>query len=237
MTAIPRRSVIAGGLTYLAAAKGGLAAANDEETFEAPTASEDLMREHGVLSRLMLVYEAALTPPVADVVAVHEVLHAAASLVRRFIEDYHATLEERFVFPEFEQQSKLGDLVKTLREQHRIGRLLTDVILRNANADGLSNETIRAETVKACHEYVRMFRAHEAWEDTELFPAFKRLVTPARLRALGQEFEEIEHRVIGKDGFSETVRQVGRLEHHLGIHGLEAFTAPEKVRVGVTRDD
>jgi hypothetical protein len=77
-------------------------------------ATEDLMREHGVPDRVLLVYEEAVRrlrdhedlPP--------EVFQAAASLVRTFVEDYHERLEEKFIFPELEKQQKLLHLVTTL---------------------------------------------------------------------------------------------------------------------------
>jgi len=75
-----------------------------------------------------------------------------------------------------------------------------------------------------------MFRAHEAWADTDLFPAFRRLVSPARLQDLGEECEEIEHRTFGTDGFSETVRQVVRLKKHVRIQSLDTFAAATRER-------
>ena len=210
------------------------ARANEAPTTEvaAPvTAPEDLMREHGVLNRLMLVYEAAFAPPASALENIHEVLHGAASLVRSFIEDYHGMLEEKFLFPEFDRQRTLTSLVQSLREQHRVGRMLTGVVLRKATADGLANDATRTEVMRACRDFIRMFRAHEAWEDTELFPAFRGLVSPARLLELGEQFEEIEHRTFGKDGFADTVRKVVQLEHHVGIQSLDAYTPGEPAQV------
>lgn len=233
MKTLPRRSAITAAIasSYLAMNP----AAGDEPDSKlddeaAMTAPEDLMREHGILNRLMLVYEAALTPPVSNIESIHEVLHGTASLIRSFVEDYHGMLEEKFLFPEFDRQRSHASLVGTLRDQHRIGRALTGVLLRHATADGLANETTRTEVLRACRDFIRMFRAHEAWEDTVLFPAFRRLVSPARLRELGQEFEDIEHRSLGKDGFAETVAQVVRLEHHVGIESLEMFTPRDHAR-------
>src|SRR5207248_1096360 len=85
-------------------------------------AAEDLMREHGVLNRILLIYEEGLrrlrnkedVPP--------EVFLKPATLVRKFVEDYHEKLEEKFIFPEFEKAKKLADLVKVLKEQHEAGR-------------------------------------------------------------------------------------------------------------------
>lgn len=197
------------------------------EVAAAVTPPEDLMREHGILNRLMLVYEAALAPPALARESIHEVLHGTASLIRSFIEDYHGMLEEKFLFPVFDRQRTLTGLVKTLREQHRVGRMLTGVVLRHATADGLANDASRADVTRACQDFVRMFRAHEAWEDTGLFPAFRSLVSPARLVELGEQFEEIEHRTFGKDGFADTVRKAEQLEHRVGIQGPDAFTPRE----------
>lgn len=209
----------------------GPASAEDGPTGQdtAPiSATEDLLREHGVLNRLMLVYEEAISPAAMHIGSIHEVLHGAASLIRRFVEDYHGMLEEKYLFPEFDRHVVLGSLVKTLREQHRVGRALTGIVLRHATEEGLADETTRAEVTRACRDFVRMFRAHEAWEDTELFPTFRRLVSPSRLRELGELFEEIEHREFGGDGFAKTVEMVARLEHHLGISGPDAFTTPNQ---------
>lgn len=121
----------------------------------AATAAEDLMREHGVLNRLMLVYEAALSPPASGLEIIHEVLHGTASLIRSFIEDYHGLLEEKFLFPEFDRQRTLTTLVKTLRDQHRLGRALTGVVLRHATADGIAHDATRAQVTRACRDFIR----------------------------------------------------------------------------------
>jgi hemerythrin-like domain-containing protein len=83
----------------------------------------------------------------------------------------HLKLEEKFIFPEFEKVRKLTDLVKVLKEQHEAGRKLTDVILRNAEKDQFRKEDARKKVVRSCEAFVRMYRPHEAREDTVLFPA------------------------------------------------------------------
>src|SRR5438094_880686 len=108
---------------------------DDKKEKEEVSAPEDLMREHGVLNRILLVYEESLRRLRAKEDIPPEVFHKPALLVRKFVEDYHEKLEENFIFPEFEKQQKLVDLVKVLREQHQAGRRVTDVILRTAVAD------------------------------------------------------------------------------------------------------
>jgi hemerythrin-like domain-containing protein len=187
-------------------------------------AAEDLMREHGVLNRILLIYEEGLRRLRARDEVSPDVFHKPATLVRTFVEDYHEKLEERFIFPEFEKARKLVDLVKVLREQHEAGRKVTDVILRNAAADRFRKEDARKELVGSCEAFIRMYRPHEAREDTVLFPALHKIVPAKRLRELGEQFEKEEDRLFGEEGFEKTVEQVAAIEKQLGIHDLAGFT-------------
>src|SRR5207244_1947071 len=82
-----------------------------EEAEEEISAPEDLMREHGVLNRILLIYEEGLRRLRAKDDVPPEVFHKPATLVRMFVEDYHEKLEEKFIFPPFEEQKKLVELV------------------------------------------------------------------------------------------------------------------------------
>src|SRR5262249_5326059 len=90
-----------------------------DQAEEEGSATEDLMREHGVLNRILLIYEEGMRRLRAKKEVPPEVFHKPAVLVRKFVEDYHEKLEQNFIFPEFEKRNKLVDLVKVLREQHR----------------------------------------------------------------------------------------------------------------------
>lgn len=188
-------------------------------------AAEDLMREHGVLNRILLVYEEGLRRLRAKEEVTPDVFHKPATLVRKFVEDYHEKLEEKFIFPEFEKAKKLVDLVKVLREQHEAGRKVTDIILRNAVADQFRKEDARKEVVRSCEAFIRMYRPHEAREDTVLFPALHKIVPAKRLKELGEQFEKEEDRLFGEEGFEKTVDQVAVIEKQLGIYDLSQFTA------------
>ena len=77
------------------AAFGSLAAAMplavlaDEEKSTDVLAVEDLMREHGVLRRALLVYAQAADQLRCGQAIPADALHRAAELFRRFGEDYH----------------------------------------------------------------------------------------------------------------------------------------------------
>jgi hemerythrin-like domain-containing protein len=194
------------------------------ETADEVSAAEDLMREHGILNRILLIYEEGLRRlrDKEDVAA--DVFHKPAMLVRNFVEDYHEKLEEKFIFPEFEKAQKHIELVTVLREQHEAGRRLTDVILRNAVADQFRQEEACRELVRSCLSFIRMYRPHEAREDTVLFPALHQIVRAEKLKELGEQFEKEENRLFGEDGFEKTVEQVAVIEKQLGIGELKAFT-------------
>jgi hemerythrin-like domain-containing protein len=183
------------------------------------SAIEDLMREHGVLARVLLVYEACLPRLTShhDTAATAEAIHSAAGIVRRFIEEYHEKLEEDRIFPRFEQAGQLVELTRTLRAQHEAGRTLTQRIL------GVAPANLR-EAAPAIQAFRRMYRPHKAFEDTVLFPALHSLLSPDELDELGDEFEEQEHRLLGEGGFEGTVAQVAQLEVQVGIHDLAQFT-------------
>lgn len=184
------------------------------------TPGEDLMQEHGVLERILLLYDEAarrlergerLDPaPVAS----------AAAIVRRFVEEYHERLEERHVFPRMERARVEVELVAVLRRQHERGRELTRAIEQRAGAGAAAGP----ELALGLRGFVRMYRPHAAREETVLIPAFRGLVGRAAYRELGEAFEREEHARFGERGFAETVAEVARLEQALGIADLAAFT-------------
>jgi hemerythrin-like domain-containing protein len=214
------------GITALSVDAGRVAAAETErDSTQAPvSASEDLMREHGVLNRILLVYEEGLRRMAAREHVAPGVFHTSASLVRKFVEDYHEALEEKFIFPEFERRGTLVELVRTLRQQHKVGRKLTDTILRDSEPKRFDGKDSHQELVLTCEAFIRMYRPHEAHEDTVLFPSLHALLSAEQLDELGEQFEEQEDRLFGEGGFHRTVQQVAAIEKQLGIYELSQFT-------------
>jgi hypothetical protein len=71
-----------------------------------------------------------------------------------------------------------------------------------------------------------MYEPHTAREDTIIFPAFKKAVGPKGYDELGDQFEDIERKEFGGDGFDMAVAKVADIERTLGMADLAAFTAP-----------
>jgi hemerythrin-like domain-containing protein len=192
----------------------------DEAEISAP---EDLMREHGLLNRILLIYEEGVRRMRNREEVAPEVFQKPAQLVRNFVEDYHERLEEKFIFPKFEKKMKHVELVATLRQQHQAGRVLTDHIIRAAPRMRLGSPALN-EVGRACEAFIRMYRPHEAREDTVLFPALYEITSASEVKEMGEQFEEQEHRLFGKEGFEDNVEKVAAIEKQLGIYDLAKFT-------------
>jgi hemerythrin-like domain-containing protein len=183
--------------------------------------TEDLMREHGLLNRVLLIYEESARRLGGKGDLDPKVLTDAAGIIKNFIENYHEKLEEDYLFPRFEKAGKLTDLVAILRQQHQAGRHVTSQIQQLAAAKGAAD---RPKLVAAIGAFVRMYRPHEAREDTVLFPALHQIVSAHEFDALGDDFEKKEHELFGKEGFEGMVVKVAGLEKQLGIYDLAKFT-------------
>jgi hemerythrin-like domain-containing protein len=198
---------------------------DSQKTAEEISPAEDLMREHGVLNRILLIYDEHLRLLAAKKPFDGSVLVSAADVIRHFVEDYHEKLEENFLFPRFRKAGKLVSLVDTLETQHRAGRELTAKIHELAGTATLKLVSSDSEKLSdALRAFLRMYRPHEAREDTVLFPAFRSVVAPHEYDALGDEFEKKEDELFGEDGFFKVVDQVAQLEKKLGIYDLAQFT-------------
>src|SRR5580765_7927255 len=189
-----------------------------EEPEEEVSTNEDLMREHGVLNRVLLIYDEAIRRIQAKEKFDPAVITKSAGLIKSFIEDYHEKLEEDHIFPRFEQAGKLVELTVNLRAQHAMGRRVTERIVAAAKSG--DTQTLNASLAA----FNRMYRPHEAREDTVLFPALHGLVSKHEYDAMGEEFERIERKTFGGDGFDMAVDQVAELEKQFGIYDISQFT-------------
>ena len=226
-----RRNFLVKGSMLLAAAGllgAGCSPGAEKETMSStipPT--EDLMREHGVLSRIMLVYDEIARrlrfgeefPP--------QVLAEGTDITHRFIQEYHEKSEENHLFNRFSNAGKMVELVAVLYQQHLAGRKLIGEI-NSANSEAkMRNPAERLRVAGLLITFNQLFRHHAAWEDTVLFPAFRAIISGKDFAALGEKLEKDEDKLFGADGFAKIVGQVAGLEQKLGIYELKQY--PQKV--------
>jgi hemerythrin-like domain-containing protein len=191
------------------------------------TAAEDLMREHGVIRRAIIVYREMATRlrAKADTVP-SDALHKTAMLFRSFGEDYHERkLEEGRLFPALKRvSSPASDYIDVLVAQHQRGREITDYILAATLTPNLRSGA--GALASGLDAFARMYEAHAAREDTVVFPAWKKTMSKKQLDEMGHEFEEIERATFDKDGFDDAVQQISAIEASLDLANLATFTAP-----------
>jgi hemerythrin-like domain-containing protein len=208
---------------------------NDKE--KEVTATEDLMREHGVLRRALLVYrESALKLRGNPSAVAPDALQKTAKLFRSFGEDYHEKqLEEDYIFPAVKRAGgAAAGYTDILLVQHQRGREITDYIIAVTQGAKLGAATAE-QLARALDAFVLMYENHAAREDTIIFPAWKQALSDKQLDEMGDKFEEIEHQQFGEDGFEMAVKQIADIEGSLGFADLAQFTAPPPPKVEAAR--
>jgi hemerythrin-like domain-containing protein len=218
-------SVSAAGVIALAACDRPQRKADQPAVDEVPvTPPEDLMREHGVLKRVLLIYREGLRRLQAGEQLPAQALNAGAEIIRSFVEDYHEQLEEQHVFPKLEQAGKLADVTAMLRTQHQRGRVITDRVLAATGAAPALDQAKRDALAQDMSVFIRMYEPHEAREDTVVFPTLRQVVPAKEFRDMADLFEDEEHRRFGQAGFEGIVDKVADIEKGLGIYDLSQFT-------------
>jgi hemerythrin-like domain-containing protein len=222
------RAATHGGAAALALQLGTSQAADKEKPV---TASEDLMREHGVLRRALLVYQEASERLVQGRSVPAPALARTAQLFRTFGEDYHEVrLEEKLVFPAVGGlKGPVARLPDILKMQHAVGRQLTDYVSGVTRSGQVQTVDINP-LAKALHQFVIMYQHHAAIEDTVVFPAWKQSLPEKAYSDMGEQFERIEQQMFGHDGFEDAVKRIAAIEHEFGLADLAALTMPAPPR-------
>ena len=190
--------------------------------------TEDLMREHGVLNRILLIYEEIIRRIQNDIEFPVSVLKHTADITKNFIENYHEKLEENHIFPLFEKHNKKTRLINILKEQHNKGRKITTEIQKLSSGSLLTLKQ-KKRIRSLLRKYIKMDRPHEAREETVLFPRVRSLINNQEFMQLSKVGENLEEKMFGKNGFRNIIRKVENIEQNLGIYALEQFT-PTKTK-------
>jgi hemerythrin-like domain-containing protein len=196
------------------------------------SATEDLMREHGVLRRALIVYAELASRLQAGRRDLNlAALGEAAKLFREFGENYHERiLEEQYVFPDVRKTGGPNEkLVEVLLAQHQRAQEITAYLERIASRGRISADA--QQLSRALAGMSRMYHAHATWEDTVVFPAWTKTQSKSRLDELAKKFEEMERQQFGKDGFEDGIERITRVEQMFGLADLSTYTAPKPPRL------
>jgi hemerythrin-like domain-containing protein len=192
-------------------------------------AVEDLMREHGILRRAILVLRESASRLRQDVQNFDpKQIADTANLFRTFGEDYHERkLEEAYIFPAVRKAGgPAAGYIEVLIAQHNRGREITAYIL-SATSKGKIGAADAVPLANAFDAFELMYANHTAREDTIIFPAWKKALSEHELDEMGEKFEDIEKQTFGKDGFDDAVQKMDHIERALGLSDLAQFTTPK----------
>lgn len=224
--AVPRRLLIGAGLLFPAmalATPGRQAAPGRKPMGEMPVpATEDLMREHGVLARVLLIYEAGARRLGQGEDIEPTIFVQAGEIMRDFVHDYHETSEEEQLFERFRKAGRMVELVDVLQLQHAAGRRLTEHLLQLA--PNTTTKEKRSGMIEAMKASIALHRPHVAREDTDLFPTLRSLVTANTFDDISEALEKAEKAKLGGGGFESVVKRVEALEKRISTHDLSQFT-------------
>lgn len=187
--------------------------------------TEDLMREHAVISRLLLIFDDTSRRLSTGGGVSPRVITQSCDIIRRFMQDYHEKNEENYIFPTL-KKGALAETIKTLIQQHEAGHGLIDQI-RAIAPKAAQDPTVRARLAGLMRSFNRMYTPHKAREGSVVFPAFYKMTSTARLKKPGEAFEDREHKLFGQNGFEHIVDQVAGIEKSLGIYNLSQFTVQQ----------
>jgi hemerythrin-like domain-containing protein len=217
-----KRSTLLGTLTCLSGL-GLVSGCSKTGAYEIGPA-ELLMTDHGLLNRIMMIYDACRTKLIAGESFPADALQKAARLIRIYIEDYHEKLEEEFLFPRFVNADKLVGLNQLLYIQHSTGKKVTDQILALAGSSTLTDPDNTRKLTELLNTFNWMYRSHESREDTVLFPALRSIVSKKEYYAIGEEFNKRAANIFGQDGFEATLAKAEAVEKQLGINDMAKLT-------------
>lgn len=185
---------------------------------------EDLMEEHSILRRALLIYEECIRRMTIGEDFDPDLLIEATNVIKVIIIYHHALLEHEYIFPRFREADKYVEMCDILTEQHGAADGQEQIILQHANRESIANPETREILINAMRKSIRVFRPHVNTEDTEMFPEFKTVVTAHEFYELGKKFKEIEYQKWGENGHRQMVDKIIHVEKALGINDLGSFT-------------
>ncbi|HEY3977656.1 MAG TPA: hemerythrin domain-containing protein [Streptosporangiaceae bacterium] len=189
--------------------------------------TEDLMNEHGMLIRIILIYREVTRRVQAGEPVPRAQAHDASLIIEQFIHGFHEPLEEAYIFPPV-NRGALKPGISALLLQHARGREQTQAILTASAGSGtLVEGASRARLAAAMDAFTRVYEIHEAREDTVVYPALRAASSPREMVQMAEHFNTLQTQQFGPDIFQKMLGRVVTIEQALDIYDLNKFTPPQ----------
>jgi len=160
-------------------------------------ATEILIAEHTVISRVLDALEEAVRSPEA---AGPGFFSAAADFASGFADGCHHRKEENVLFKALTRHGMpaQGGPVGVMLFEHEQGRQLIRTLRRSAALWQNGESSGRDAAVQAAAQYISLLRQHISKENNILFPMADRFIPLDEQPQVAEDFEHVEHEETGE---------------------------------------
>lgn len=201
----------------------------DDESSDVIPCIQDLMYEHSILVRILLIFEELIKK---DIIFLENhnfrYINLLTKIIKIYIENHHEKMEEKYIFPQIRFNKKI---VTNLIIQHRLSNIITNkLILLTLNKHiYLKNINKIIELLKL---YITLYRKHENIENTEIFPEFLKNISKEKYKKYGEEMEKHEKKILKNLKVKHFIKFIEYVEKQLNISNISLFT--NKIIKGIT---
>lgn len=179
--------------------------------------NEDLMMEHGLLNRVLLIFENLIEKIGNGQKIDLSLIKFSLEIVRKFFQDHHEKTEEKYIFPLLLETPYSSDVLELIN-QHNKGRIIVDDLFQDLLKEDLGVISLKVRSL------IDMYRIHEARENTVIFHAFRKNAPKEHYEKLEKIIDDEEEKRFGKGGFEKLLEIVVIIEKKLGIYDLKSKT-------------
>ncbi len=188
------------------------------------TPLENLMKEHGVLMRILEIYDRVSGDAASGKELNAGAIRRAAEISRDYIGKHHDACEERYIFPQFRKVPYIVDIVTELHDQHVAAVRITKNMLELTSPGSAPDKDGRQTLIDLCKSIVGMYRPHMSWEQSIVFPVFYDIVTADYIKDIQKKMEAEERELLGDTGFRGLVGRLSEIEKEAGTYDLHKYT-------------
>lgn len=186
---------------------------------------EDLMKEHGFIELILVMYQRMIDQAAMGQAVDISVIHRSAEMLKNIVSDHHEKDEELYIFPKFIEANYIVEIIDTLKEQHDRSRIIIKEMMDLSSRGRQIDYDARKRLINLCGAFVYMYLPHIAHEDTILYPTFYDIVSADYVQDIREKMEDEEERLLGETGFRGLIGRVSELEKIVGVHDIDQFTA------------
>lgn len=175
-------------------------------------ASEDLMYEHALLDRIILLLEHINIKLVddLDISKKMEQIIILITIVKDFIENFHEKMEEKYIFPYFSKHEKYKEYINILIFQHIESNKITNKIIEYAKENN-------KELNSMIHQFIYMYRAHANRENTIIFKKIKKIIPIDEYKKISEKMDLLEDEQFGKGAYDKFLKMIIDIENYYNL--------------------